>query len=77
MPPNQNIEFVALRLLARLADRHHDEAKIVVFAGAGGFHQWRIGDRQRDALCGGGGGGGPVDGDLDEFARALAVAGST
>ena len=68
-----DVELVALGLLAGLADRHHDAAPVGVLAGAGGLHQRRIGDRERDAL-GRLARGRAFDADLDEFARALAVA---
>ena len=64
---------VAVGRLAGLADRHHHAAPIGVLAGDRGLHQRRIGDRQRDAArrffrrrA--------LDDDLDQLARAFAVA---
>jgi len=68
-----DVELVALRFLARLADRHHDAPPVGVFARAGGFHQRRVGDRHGDAF-GGLARRRAFDIDLDEFARSLAVA---
>ena len=64
---------VTLRRLARLAHRHDDPSPIGILAGNCGFHQRRIGDRQRDtvraavALRAG-------HLDLDEFGRAFTIA---
>ena len=69
----EDVEFVALGLLARLADRHDHAAPIGVLAGAGRLDQRRIGDRERDAL-GRLAGRRALDIDLDELARAFAVA---
>ena len=68
-----DVELVALGLLAGLADRHHDAAPVGVLARAGGLDQRRIGDRERDPL-GRLARGRALDADLDELARALAVA---
>jgi hypothetical protein len=64
---------VAVGGLAGLADRHDDAAPIGVLAGDRGLHQRRIGDRHRDAArrsfrhrA--------LDHDLDQLARAFAVA---
>ena len=69
----ENVERVALGLLARLADRHDDPPPVGVLAGAGGLDERRIGDRERNP---------PgrlaarraFDVDGDELARSFAVA---
>ena len=65
--------MLALDRLLGLADRHDDAAPVGVLARDGGLDQRAFGDRLGDpARRGRAGGAGDVD--LDEFARALAVA---
>src|SRR6476660_1789923 len=45
-----NSEFVAIGGFARFAHRHDDTAPVGILACDCGFHQRRIGDRERDAL---------------------------
>ena len=73
MPLNEIDSLSRSARLAGLADRHDDAAPIGVLAGDRGLHQRRIGDRHRDS---------PrrflrrraLDDDLDQLARAFAVA---
>ncbi len=67
-------QLVAVGGLAGLADRHHHAAPIGVLAGDRGLHQRRIRHRHRD-FSRGLLRRGALDDDLDQLARALAVAG--
>ena len=73
-PVKPDREPVTVGGFAGLADRHYDAAPVGVLAGNGGLHQRRVGDGKRDSACrtlrhr-------ALDHDLNELARALAVAG--